>query len=332
MARTRSQKRKQKNDNSNDLQSQINLLTKEHEALVNQLNLLCQEYDELKNSVSGKKEIPKKVKRTHNHSHAVNANDEDHELENRATCSLIEALYPSLTHSTYHADLNKINTVPEKCPIQPKPPQSPKMILSKPCERPKTSQRPQKIKTYTKLSKTSEKPRVILIGTSMVKDIYLRQSGLNGITYCYPGQTVPFITSRIKHILEGETADFVILQCGGNDLVNSPNHVTILEYKTLVDTVRAFAPNANIIIGKVPPRGVDSHFNNRINMFNTFLKNLAQRSSQMEFFTVVPFKFSQFKTDLIHFNNSGSTSYTSKLVELITYHQSFPKPTVLRLI
>ena len=55
------------------------------------------------------------------------------------------------------------------------------------------------------------------------------------------GQYIPFIQSRIKHILKEETPDFVVLQCGGNDVQRYQNFEVIKKYEDLqpyIDPVR----------------------------------------------------------------------------------------------
>jgi hypothetical protein len=175
------------------------------------------------------------------------------------------------------------------------------------------------------------RPRVIAVGTSLIRDLYLRQAGLNGCTYCYPGQYIPFIKSRLEHLLQVERPDTVFVQCGGNDLERFPNHLVIIEFEKLINTIKLHAPTVNIIIGGVPLRGSNSYFHNRISMFNTYLSNRAKRNDNVTFIMAAPSSLRFFKRDLIHFNVWGAKYYQENVVEKINYIHSFPLHQRLRL-
>ena len=172
--------------------------------------------------------------------------------------------------------------------------------------------------------------RVIAIGTSLVKELHLRTAGLNGLTYCYPGQQVPYITSRIEHILKDDYPDFVYLQCAGNDLESYPNSWVIQEYELLIKTVRSLSPQSTIILGAVPLRGTDNELHTRIHMFNTYLLNRGKQADNVVYLNAAPIDLKHYKKDMVHFNSVGASIFENNIVKKIKYLDSFPLPQVNR--
>lgn len=168
-------------------------------------------------------------------------------------------------------------------------------------------------------------PRIIAIGTSLVKDLYLQSAGVNGITYCYPGQYVNYIASRIPYILQDETPDVIFLQCAGNDIERCPNYGVIRDYEKLISTVRRHAPNAIILIGAVPLRGKNIEIHTKIRQFNTYLYNRGRRGDGVEYAYAAPRHLKYFKRDLVHFNFAGATVFQDNIVREFQYRLSFPR-------
>jgi hypothetical protein len=162
------------------------------------------------------------------------------------------------------------------------------------------------------------KPKVIAIGTSLVKDLLLRSGGLDGCTYCYPGQTVPYIRSRVPHILEGQDPEYIFIQCGGNDIEHNSNHLVI-------------KPHSTVLLGAVPLRGTDEHLHTRIHMFNTYLFNRGKIQSDIIYVEPAPTDIRHYKYDLVHFNKAGAAIFQQNIVNKINYLCSFPALPLIRI-
>lgn len=175
--------------------------------------------------------------------------------------------------------------------------------------------------TVTKRSRKAEKnkkePTITVIGTSLVQDVLLNSAGARGCTYCYPGEYVPYITSRAKYILKGEQPDYCVLQCAGNDLERYPNHIIIQKYENLIQEVRKQAPTSTIILGTVPPRGKNTQLLHKIKMFNTYLINRGKYNDNVISASLGSSRWEYYRPDGIHFNENGATLYTKNLINTV---------------
>jgi hypothetical protein len=298
------------------LREEVARLTKENNSLVQQFSVLCNEYDELKKvtKVTGSKKSKTK-KASFKPVQELSA--DECQIQYMATNDLIMALFQN--EFTPTCELSN----PPKCT------QSKHVYQQKPST-PTHSHQGLKSKCPTinhspmKRNFSQQTPRTIVIGTSMVKDITLRKHNIDALTYCYPGQYIPYISSRVASILRDENPDFVVLQCGGNDVETCQNFEVIKAYESLVETTRTCAPNATIILGAIPPRGKSSDLQERIDKVNTYLRNKAKQSHFLEYFSNCPTLFCHFKRDLVHFNSSGSELYSYNLASHVSYCYSFP--------
>ena len=338
------------------LRDQLLTLEQENQSLLLQFELVCSENDNLSAQLKHKHVKAKKSKELSKASTAstqttISSFDAYDAIERNITCEIIEALIsqeydltvpayphtvvvPTVQNNITHTVPIPSHTVPSRHTIPSQHAASSQQTKTGP----KRSTRPTKVssqqasKSKSKQSKhekdshSKRRPRTIVIGTSLVRDISLSENGMDGIIYSYPGQYVPFIQSRVRYILEDECPDFIVLQCGGNDLERHQNSDVIIQYERLIATVKSFAPYATIILGSVPPRGKDHQMQDKIDKFNTYLSNRAKQSDNVNYFAGCPVKFVYFKQDLTHFNDSGSTIYSQKLASMVHHLHSFPLP------
>jgi hypothetical protein len=319
MVKTRSQSRDLPQDENeiDILKRQVSDLTKENEQLIKQLQILCSEYDELKRGkTEGKRTRRKKQNRF---TQTVNV-PKDTPLYESDTCDqdrkntldLLEILFRDEIENSKQ----NVSSVTEPTTS----------LHSTESRKLKDTNLPQNKRSHPRVkSDCADRPRTIVIGTSMVRDIHLSQTKLDSLIYCYPGQHISFLQSRVKHIMKDENPSFVVLQCGGNDLQRFQNCDTIKQYESLIMTVKSYAPAATIILGAVPPRGSNIAFQERIAKFNTYLHNRSKQSDNVEFFAQCPTRYDHFKQDQTHFNQDGARFYSIKLLSLIEYLHSFPR-------
>jgi hypothetical protein len=304
------------------LKNEIDFLNKENTSLVKQLKLIGEEYDsvvdrlrtlerERSNERSHKtKRKSRRNKIAKQNDNIVCHNDQGalHDEINRCNIMILETFFDSEIR-----EVNALNSVENSTQQFVTANEA---VSVPPIKRQRSSTK-------------ANSPRVIAIGTSLVKELYLQSAGLNGLTYCYPGQYVNFIRSRIPFILQDDDPDVVFLQCGGNDLERFPNHMVIHEYEKLITTISHLSPKTKVILGAVPLRGSDATLHTKIKMFNTYLYNRGRRSNKVEYIYAAPKQLKYYKRDLIHFNQEGSIIFQNNIIREVHFRHSFPRLPVI---
>ena len=168
------------------------------------------------------------------------------------------------------------------------------------------------------------RPEVLVIGTSLTRGVgkQLRLHDLDATAYTYPGAEIPLIKQRVKHVIsQDKPPQHIVIQAGGNDAENHAVPLVINEYDALIKEVERNAPNANIILNKIPHRSFNKRTHHSIDKINIYLGNRARRSSNVKFVDACPSFPDYFKSDLIHFDNDGCEKYGSKLAyEIKNFH------------
>ena len=166
--------------------------------------------------------------------------------------------------------------------------------------------------------------KVVLIGTSLVRGqgSALNKAGVDAMCYTYPGCEIPFIRSRVRHILtESMQPKKVHLLCGGNDASSRDSHLIVKQYDDLIREVRKCCPGAQITVNTIPPRRRDRRVLERIEQVNTYLRNRGQRGDGVTCLDEQPHFPSHFSDDKVHFNNIGKATYAKQLAD---YYVNFP--------
>ena len=147
----------------------------------------------------------------------------------------------------------------------------------------------------------------------------------NGI-YKYPGQELPQLQQNVLNIFTPayQPAD-VIIQCGGNDAANRPTHKVVLEYDRLVNNVRKACPKSIITLGIIPPRGTDRTILENIAKVNTYITNRGNRGDGVVSSDLCPCDYQHYKTDLIHFNQTGTQIFACRLATHIASFRACPQ-------
>ena len=308
------------------LRNENDRLLEENECLIRQLRLIGSEFDEvskrvkvLEKALAKKEKVKGKTNKRKSNSQSTQVDKDDYCTDNANLCTnaIIETLFDDecsfwfrsivKSKTTEPCTGNKVNT---SCSLKP----------------PTRSKKP----SNRRLAKEAG-PRVVAIGTSLVKNLLLRSAGMDGITYCYPGQYVSYIRSRIPHILQDEKPDTIFLQCAGNDLERYPNQWVIHEYEKLINDILAISPHSTLILGAVPLRGRDINLHTKIRMFNTYLSNRGKRLDNVEYMYAAPSHIKHFKRDLVHFNEEGAQVFQNNIVNKIKHFNSFPRLSIIKL-
>ena len=169
-------------------------------------------------------------------------------------------------------------------------------------------------------------PDVVIIGTSLVRGVGNCMSEVNSMVYTYPGQELPQLQQNVLNIFTpAYQPAHVIIQCGGNDAANRPTHKVVLGYDRLVNNVRKACPKSIITLGIIPPRGTDHTILENIAKVNTYITNRGNRGDGVVSSDLCPCDYQHYKTDLIHFNQTGTQIFACRLATHIASFRVCPQ-------
>ena len=153
----------------------------------------------------------------------------------------------------------------------------------------------------------------IIIGTSQVRGLgkHMNISGVNSISYCYPGCDITHITSRVKSIIPENFPGNIILQVGGNDASEVDEKETMSRYATLLNTIADHAPMCIVHASAIPPRNKGSYVNYKIDVVNDFLYQDSLFNEQVSFNERPSYNLSHF---LIIFKTCGNSFEISLII------------------
>ncbi len=167
---------------------------------------------------------------------------------------------------------------------------------------------------------------LLIIGTSHVRNLSTKKAGITSLTMTYAGSTIPYIKSRIQHILKGKSPPMIFLQLGGVDcdLRGIDTNSIIMEYNSLIENIKCISPNSLVMLGQIPVRqSSNSHrTNGNIGRVNNFLKNRCLRGDGVVNINILPSsKYNQItmRPDGIHYNRHGKEEMCDKICQSVSY-------------
>ena len=166
---------------------------------------------------------------------------------------------------------------------------------------------------------------VHVIGTSLIRGLghKLFTRSVNATAHTYAGVLIPDIRSRIPHIFpRDDTAETVILQCGGNDAEKYHEDRIIDEYEGLIKDIKRQCQNATLLLNSIPPRKNDKRTLSKIKYVNEYLQDRGLRNDNVRTINVVPKMYRYFNRDRIHFNENGKHVYADNIKTVL---QSFTR-------
>lgn len=129
------------------------------------------------------------------------------------------------------------------------------------------------------------KPQVLVLGNSNSRGIAqgLMDRGLEASGFCYPGGTIPHITSRVRHTKSRTDPNFILLMAGDIDAANGLSAENIcVQYDQLIRETRRTFPFARIILSGLPQSGCDMR-QVTIRKLNYHLEAVANDERLVEF-------------------------------------------------
>ena len=186
--------------------------------------------------------------------------------------------------------------------------------------------------TTSPTEQTSRKPKLSIIGTSMVRDtgkfIAPAIPSMDTCVYSQSGLSIGKAKYLVPKIVKDyRSTDSVVLNIGTADVMHKDHLEIASDYSVLIDKVKTVAPQCNIYISAVPHRlGDDGELvNDNIDCVNKSLKLLCARDAICKFINVNPAAtYKYYKRDNLHFNYEGSKTFANTLTEKIKHTSNFP--------
>lgn len=199
----------------------------------------------------------------------------------------------------------------------------------------KEMQRPSSVNiiSETKLQET-EKKDVIVIGTSLVRDIgvKLNDQNVNAIVYTHAGCSIQHIAPRFRQMIPSNYNGCIVLQVGGNDCTDNDSESVINKYEAFLNDIQVYAPSAHILVSAIPPRRGSPYLKYKIDSVNDYLHFRSTFDKKVSFIEC-PLSSTKlhFRNDGVHFSPLGKTIYICQMKKVINQvFQIFAFNKVLR--
>ena len=174
-----------------------------------------------------------------------------------------------------------------------------------------------KVKT---VAKAMSKKDVIVIGTSLVRDVSskLNCDKLNVLSYTNAGCSIRHIHPRIKDMIPSNFDGALVLQMGGNDCSDNDSEYVVNAYESLLNDIKMYVPNADIFVSAVPPRRGGSFLDYKIRNVNKFLHFRSMFDEKITFIECPVFdERLHFRKDGVHFSTYGRAIYVSNMKQIL---------------
>ena len=226
----------------------------------------------------------------------------------------------------------------EKLPITAhKNAQTPQLTAETPTNqkpKPKTETIP---KPSTIKEKPPKKPKVTLIGDSMVRGCGVTLAAefkdCDTCTLSKSGQNIARAGVTMPDIVNDHTErDTVVLQLGNNDLKNSTHEEIADRYCRLVDLIKR-SSNCSVVVTALPHHisAGSAATNQTVDKVNNSLRSLCAKDNICTFIDCNPeLQTHNYKEDGVHFSSTGTKFFASTLAKAIKSSLNFQEATVIQ--
>ena len=168
------------------------------------------------------------------------------------------------------------------------------------------------------------KPKMVLFGDSMVRNMSYQMSTVNNLQACVystSGLRLDAAAAQVQKVVEGFTSkDTIVLHVGTVDVEYRDHLEMIQRYGQMIDNVRKSSSDCNIMVSALSYRTHEGNgkYNQKIDKFNGALRLLCPSYKNCTFhdFNPVAVK-SNFKEDGLHFNRNGSVTFAKQLANIM---------------
>lgn len=162
----------------------------------------------------------------------------------------------------------------------------------------------------------SENARVMNIGNSNARQMaaILQHNSLDAYSYFYPGGTLEYIRSRIRHTSNGSDPSHIVIMAGDIEAANGmPSDQINFHYGKLVDEIRKVYPWSRIVLVGLTMAGNPMR-QQAIQKLNAFMQHLAATERMYFYIHNNNAKLS----DNIHLSKASKVALGRRIAEIIT--------------
>lgn len=163
-----------------------------------------------------------------------------------------------------------------------------------------------------------------LVGSSLNKKTgrNVNKLGVKCTSFTYSGREIPYISSRLPHILPGKgkpKPKNVAFQCAGNDLDNGSSVSDVFDkYASMINDAMLLCPSSDIYVCKVPPRRNNTKLLENIAKLNSKLEDFCSRQTRVHYIRTCPNDPKLYNDDLVHYNAKGRWFFAKRFSESLS--------------
>ena len=142
----------------------------------------------------------------------------------------------------------------------------------------------------------------------------LAKQGVDCTTFKYSGAELPYMRSRVSHVISQDNPpQQIFIQGGGNDCEKHKPHEVSVEYNKLINEIKRVSPDTQILVGKIPKRHFNLNLHDRIEKVNWYLERKSDVDNSVSFVDACPDFPLHFNNSHVHFRKSGHDIYANKV-------------------
>ena len=182
-------------------------------------------------------------------------------------------------------------------------------------------------------AKCSTKPRVLVIGNSMIRNtghfLSKKLQNVDSCVYSTSGYSLDRAVAEVPQMVNDfNKFDTVVLCLGTADIIQNEVTDIATKYCILIGKIRNIAPECNILISAVAYRLHENSqcLNESTDFLNSSLRLLCSRDSKCIFVDMNPSATQEnYLEDGLHFNYRGRRIFEGFLVSILTQERNFPQ-------
>ena len=182
-------------------------------------------------------------------------------------------------------------------------------------------------------AKCSTKPRVLVIGNSMIRNtghfLSKKLQNVDSCVYSTSGYSLDRAIAEVPQMVNDfNKFDTVVLCLGTADIIQNEVTDIATKYCILIGKIRNIAPECNILISAVAYRLHENSqcLNESTDFLNSSLRLLCSRDSKCIFVDMNPSATQEnYLEDGLHFNYRGRRIFEGFLVSILTQERNFPQ-------
>ena len=163
--------------------------------------------------------------------------------------------------------------------------------------------------------------KVSIVGSSLVCGLgnAVNDNDFDVCCKCFPGGKIENIAPQLPKVTR-ENDDVIVIAAGSNNIPSHDVATIIRRAGEMFDDLRYTRPNKQLVIPAIPRRYDDPDqsdvYRDKIERVNIFLEHKCKKNPKFHFLRH-NFRFVDYKTDGLHFNQAGVEKYTANIKAVI---------------